>query len=81
MATGVEVTRVVDKSGLGRTIKEVRVFSLEIVGSFVDSDRFFYESWKVLGRYGENLNSIKINDARRVRLTVVTSVVSIAPAM
>lgn len=49
MATEVEVTRVVDKSGLGRTIKEVRVFSLEIVGSFVDSDRFFYESWKVLG--------------------------------
>lgn len=59
----------------------VVVFSVEIVGSFVDFDRFFYESRKVLGLYGENLNSIKINDARRVRLIVVITVVSIAPAM
>lgn len=44
MATGVRVTCVAAKSGLGRTEEEC-VFSVEIVGSFIDFDRFFYESW------------------------------------
>ena len=72
MAMGVRVTCAVDRSGPGRT-KAVNIFSVEIVGSFVDFDEFFYGSWKVLGCHGENLNGITINGLRRVWLSWVWS--------
>ena len=61
------VTCAVDRSGPGRT-KAVHIFSVEIVGSFVDFDEFFYGSWKVLSCNGEDLNSMNIIGVGRVQL-------------